>query len=139
MNFPSASNIETAHELIRPYIHRTPVLSSETLNRIAGANLWMKAENFQKIGAFKARGALNAVLSLSEEDRKKGIVAHSSGNHAQGIAYACKTAGIPAYIVMPEGSPKVKTEAVREYTGRTPAHRGYHCSKNRSSLCSSIQ
>ncbi len=115
MLFPSASDIETAHNRIRPYIHRTPVLTSATLNELSGASLWMKAENFQKVGAFKARGALNAVLSLTEAERAHGVVAHSSGNHAQGIAYACQVAGIPAYIVMPENSPRVKIEAVKGY------------------------
>lgn len=111
----SASDIQAAHDRIRPYIHRTPVLTSGTINGMTGAEVFMKAECFQKVGAFKARGALNAVLSLPEPERKRGIVAHSSGNHAQGIAYACRTVGIPAYIVMPENSPRVKVEAVRGY------------------------
>lgn len=111
----SASDIQAAHDRIRPYIHRTPVLTSETINGMTDAHVFMKAECFQKVGAFKARGALNAVLSLPESERERGIVAHSSGNHAQGIAYACRTVGIPAYIVMPENSPRVKVEAVRGY------------------------
>lgn len=115
MIFPSAADIESAHDRIRPYIHRTPVLTSQTLDGISGAEIYLKAENFQKVGAFKARGALNAVLSLPEAERAKGIAAHSSGNHAQGIAYACRVAGIPAYIVMPTGSPTVKVEAVKGY------------------------
>lgn len=115
MTFPTANEIDAAHERIRPYIHRTPVLTSKQLNLLTGAEIFLKPENLQKVGAFKARGALNAVLSLSPEERKNGIVAHSSGNHAQGVAYACQVAGIPAYIVMPENSPRVKIDAVRGY------------------------
>jgi len=115
MNFPSAADIQAAHERIKPYVHRTPVLTSQTLNELSGAEIFIKPENLQKIGAFKARGAMNAVLSLDEPARRKGVVAHSSGNHAQGVAYACKTLGIPAYIVMPENSSAVKIDAVRAY------------------------
>ncbi len=113
--FPTAAGIEAAHRLIAPYIHRTPVYTNQTLSVIAGAELFFKTENFQKIGAFKARGALNAVLSLSAAERKHGVVAHSSGNHAQGVAYAAQTVGIPAYLVMPHQSPQVKIAGVRAY------------------------
>ena len=108
-------NIEEAHERIRPYIHKTPVLSSKTLNKISGAEIFFKCENFQKIGAFKIRGGMNAVLSLPEEKRKKGIATHSSGNHAQAIAFAAREVRTKAFIVMPDNSPKVKVDAVRGY------------------------
>jgi threonine dehydratase len=113
--FPSQSVIEETHDLIRPYIHRTPVMTNDTINRISGAELYFKCENFQKIGAFKARGGLNAVLSLSEEEQERGLTTHSSGNHAQAIAYAARKVGTRAYIVMPDNSPKVKIKAVEEY------------------------
>lgn len=112
---PSADAIISAHDRIRPYIHRTPVLTSDTLSKLAGATLYFKPENLQKVGAFKARGALNAVLSLSEAERRNGVVAPSSGNHAQGIAYACREVGIPAHIVMPHNAAKIKIDAVMEY------------------------
>ena len=98
----SQQDITDAHERIKTYIHRTPILTSDSVNEIAGCELYFKCENFQKIGAFKARGGVNAVLSLPEEQRKNGVVTHSSGNHAQAIALAAKMAGVPAYIVMPE-------------------------------------
>ena len=98
----SWQDIEQAHERVKPYIHRTPVLSSESINTIVGAELYFKCENFQKIGAFKARGGINAVFSLPKEQRSRGVVTHSSGNHAQAIALAAKMAGVPAYIVMPK-------------------------------------
>jgi len=108
-------NICDAHKLISKYIHRTPVLTSKSINEICGCELFFKCENFQKIGAFKIRGALNAALTLHETKLKNGICTHSSGNHAQAIAYAAKILGIKAYIVMPENSPKVKTDAVKGY------------------------
>lgn len=108
-------DIEDAHERVRPFIHRTPILSSNALNEIAGCQLYFKCENFQKIGAFKARGGLNAVLSLPKAQRQKGVVTHSSGNHAQAIALAAKMAGIPAYIVMPKTAPEIKKKAVIGY------------------------
>lgn len=116
MKFPvSLEDIEVAHDRVRPYVHRTPVLTSESVNEIAGCNLFFKCENFQKVGAFKARGGVNAVLSLPEEQRKNGVVTHSSGNHAQAIALAAKMAGVPAYIVMPKTAPEVKRKAVAGY------------------------
>jgi len=116
MTFPvSFDNIQKAHELIRPYVHRTPILTSESVNQIAGCELYFKCENFQKIGAFKARGGVNAVMSLPEEARKNGVLTHSSGNHAQAIALAAKMAGVPAYIVMPKTAPEVKQKAVAGY------------------------
>lgn len=116
MNFPvSFQDIKMAHKRIEPYIHRTPILTSESVNEIAGCNLFFKCENFQKIGAFKARGGLNAVFSLPEAQRHKGVVTHSSGNHAQAIALAAKMAGVPAFIVMPRTAPEVKKKAVAGY------------------------
>ncbi len=107
--------IEQAHERIKPFIHRTPVLTSATLNHISGATLFFKCENFQKIGAFKIRGAMNAVLSLPKDKLENGIATHSSGNHAQAIAYAARQVGTKAFIVMPDTSPKVKVDAVKGY------------------------
>ena len=111
----SVQEIIEAHERIKPFIHKTPVLTSKTLNKITGAELFFKCENFQKIGAFKIRGGMNAVLSLPKEQQQKGIATHSSGNHAQAIALAAREVGTKAYIVMPDNSPKVKVDAVRGY------------------------
>lgn len=110
-----ASDLEQAHARIKPHIHRTPVLTSESINAIAGCELYFKCENFQKIGAFKARGGLNAVMCLPEDERQKGVVTHSSGNHAQAVSLAAKMCGIPAYIVMPETAPEVKKKAAKGY------------------------
>ncbi len=116
MNFAvSHKDILEAHDRIGSFIHRTPILTSQRVNEIAGCELYFKCENFQKVGAFKARGGLNAVLSLPEEQRKNGVVTHSSGNHAQAIAMAAKMAGVPAYIVMPKTAPEVKKKAVIGY------------------------
>ena len=111
----TAKDIEEAHERIKSFIHKTPVLTSKTLNDLTGSELFFKCENFQKIGAFKIRGGMNAVLTLPKEKMKKGIATHSSGNHAQAIAFAAREVGTKAYIVMPETSPKVKVDAVRGY------------------------
>lgn len=112
---PTADDIKNAHERIRPYIHRTPVLTSSAINDLAGCELFFKCENFQKIGAFKMRGAANAVFNTPESERKNGFVTHSSGNHGQAVAKAAQLAGVPAYIVMPKNSSRVKLEAVRGY------------------------
>ncbi len=112
---PTLKDIQAAHDRIWPHIHRTPIFTCETLNRISGADVYFKCENFQKIGAFKARGGVNAVLSLSENELKNGVVTHSSGNHAQAIAYAAALVGTKAYIVMPKTAPKVKKDAVLGY------------------------
>ena len=110
--------IRTAHERIRPHIHRTPVLTSERLDAASGASLFFKCENFQKVGAFKARGATNAVFALDEETARRGVATHSSGNHAAALSRAAKLRGIAAHIVMPSNSPKVKVRAVEGYGGR---------------------
>src|SRR5246127_5443415 len=107
--------IRAAHERIRPHIHRTPVLTSQRLDETSGAKLFFKCENLQKIGAFKARGATNAVFSLSETAAKRGVATHSSGNHGTALARAAKLRGIPAHIVMPKNSAKVKVRAVESY------------------------
>lgn len=111
-------DIQQAAERINPYIHRTPVLTNESLNERVGAQVFLKCENLQKVGAFKFRGACNAVFSLPEEQVARGVCTHSSGNHAQALALAAKMRGIPAYIVMPENAPLVKKNAVASYGGQ---------------------
>lgn len=106
-----------AHQRILPYIHQTPILTSQLLNDISSAEIYFKCENFQKMGAFKMRGALNAILQLSDAEKAKGVVTHSSGNFAQAVALAAKMLNITAYIVMPKNAPKVKKEAVLGYGG----------------------
>lgn len=108
-------DIEKAHGKIKPFIHHTPVLTNSSINEMAGAELYFKCENFQKIGAFKIRGGMNASLSLTPEQLAKGLATHSSGNHAQAIAFAAKSLGTKAYIVMPSNSPSVKVNAVNGY------------------------
>ena len=105
------------HNRVKPYIHRTPVLSSELINEISGCNVYFKCENFQKMGAFKMRGATNAILNLSEDDRSKGVVTHSSGNFAQALSLAANKLGVDAFIVMPKNAPQVKKNAVIGYKG----------------------
>ena len=109
--------IRAAHLRIRDKIHRTPVMTSETLDSFAGNRLFFKCENLQKVGAFKARGATNAVMLLSEAEAARGVVTHSSGNHAAALARAAKLRGIPAYIVMPSNAPQAKQASVRRYGG----------------------
>jgi len=110
--------ILSAHERIRPHVHRTLVLTSSRLDEASGASLSFKCENFQKIGAFKARGATNAVFSLDDATAKRGVATHSSGNHGAAVARAAKLRGIPAHIVMPSNSAKVKIRAVESYAAR---------------------
>lgn len=117
LNKPGYQDIKEAHERIRKYIHHTPVLTSSAINKITGAELYFKCENFQKVGAFKFRGATNAVLSIALEEIKRGVATHSSGNHAAALALAAKNKGIPAYIVMPENAPDNKKKAVEGYGG----------------------
>jgi threonine dehydratase len=114
---PDLKTIEAAAHRIKPYIHRTPALTSQSINDILGTEIYFKCENFQKAGAFKSRGACNAVFSLKDEEVKKGVATHSSGNHAQALARAARIRGCKAFIVMPETSPKVKSDAVRGYGG----------------------
>lgn len=115
--FLTLTDIREAHARILPHVNLTPVMTSETLDASAGAKLFFKCENLQKVGAFKARGAANAVFSLSEMTARRGVITHSSGNHAAALARAAKLRGIPAYIVMPENSPKAKQDSVRRYWG----------------------
>ena len=114
MNYNKEDIIES-HSRISKWIHRTPILQSSSINKIAGAEIYFKCENFQKIGAFKMRGALNAVMSTKKQNLKKGFVTHSSGNHAQAVALSSNIANTKAYIVMPKGAPKIKIKAVRGY------------------------
>lgn len=107
--------IRKTQERIRPFIHKTPVLSSRSIDEMTGAQFFFKCENFQRVGAFKMRGAANALACMARETIEKGVATHSSGNHAQALALAAKMQNVPAYIVMPENSPKVKIAAVRGY------------------------
>jgi threonine dehydratase len=109
--------IRAAHTRIRPHIHRTPVLSNPALDELVGAQLFFKCENLQKVAAFKARGACNAVLSLSAAQAKCGVVTHSSGNHGAALAWAARSRGIPAWIVMPSNAAQVKQDAVKGFGG----------------------
>ncbi len=114
---PDLAAIRTAHARITPHLHRTPVLTSAALDALTGAALFFKTENFQKGGAFKARGAVNAVLGLDEREAARGVVTHSSGNHAAALAFAARLRAIPAHIVMPMSAPAVKKAAVAGYGG----------------------
>ncbi len=119
MNFqeeiPSKKDIEKSHERIVDFIHRTPVFTSESLNKITGARLFFKCENFQKVGAFKFRGALNALFTAKEQAINLGVATHSSGNHAAALSLAAKIIGSRAFIVMPRTAPEIKIKAVRSY------------------------
>ncbi|MGB7873494.1 MAG: pyridoxal-phosphate dependent enzyme [Anaerolineales bacterium] len=115
---PTFTDIRQAAARIQPYAHRTPVLTCASLDRQVGAQVFMKCENLQKVGAFKFRGACNAVFSLTDEEAARGVATHSSGNHAQALALAAKLHGIPAYIVMPENASAVKKAAVAGYGGQ---------------------
>lgn len=110
-------DVRAARERIAPYIHRTPVLTSSFLNELTGAQLFFKCENFQKAGAFKVRGASNAVFGLSDEQAARGVATHSSGNHALSLSYAAGRRGIPCHVVMPRTAPQAKKDAVRGYGG----------------------
>ena len=112
---PAYCDVCAAEKRIKQYINYTPVLTSRALNGITGASLFFKCENLQKVGAFKARGGCNSVFALTEEQAAQGVATHSSGNHAQAIAYAAGLRGIPATIVMPRNAPPVKVAAVRGY------------------------
>jgi threonine dehydratase len=114
---PLEKELIDTHSNVKPYVHNTPVLSSSLINKLTGAEVYFKSENFQKMGAFKMRGAINAILNLSEDERRKGVVTHSSGNFAQALSLAAKNIGVKAYIVMPSNAPLVKKEAVKGYGG----------------------
>jgi len=115
--FPSLSDIKRAHQRISKYIIQTPILTSQSIDDICGAQIFFKCENFQKTGSFKMRGATNAIMSIRPEERIHGFATHSSGNHAQAVAYAARMAGVKAYIVMPNNAPLVKKKAVESYGG----------------------
>ncbi|MEO0702470.1 MAG: beta-hydroxyaspartate dehydratase BhcB [Pseudomonadota bacterium] len=118
MHIPKFEDVVAAHERIKPHIHRTPVLTSSYFNDLIGAELFFKCENFQKAGAFKVRGASNAVFGLDEAQAQKGVCTHSSGNHALSLSYAAGRRGIPCNVVMPRTAPAAKKAAVRGYGGR---------------------
>ena len=118
MTYPTYDDVIAAHARIAPYIHRTPVLTSTYLNDLSGADLHFKCENFQKAGAFKVRGACNAVFGLPEDKLARGVATHSSGNHALSLSYAAGRRGIPCTVVMPHTAPEAKKAAVRGYGGR---------------------
>ena len=117
MQVPTYDDVVAAHERIRSFVHRTPVLTSRFMNERAGARLFFKCENLQKAGAFKARGAVNAVLGLSDAMAAKGVATHSSGNHGLSLCYAAQRRGIPATVVMPYDAAEAKKAAVRDYGG----------------------
>jgi threonine dehydratase len=118
MQLPTFADIQQAATRIKPYAHRTPVFTCTSLNQMVGAEVFCKCENFQKVGAFKFRGACNAVFALSEAEAQRGVATHSSGNHAAALALAARLRGIPAWIVMPQTAPAVKKAAVAGYGGQ---------------------
>ncbi len=111
-------DLQVSYDRIRPYIHHTPVLQSRQLSAMLDADVYFKCENFQRSGSFKIRGAVNAILELSETDRQNGVVTHSSGNFAQAVSLSARNIGVPAYIVMPSNAPEVKKAAVQSYGGQ---------------------
>ena len=118
LDLPTYDDMLAARERIGPHIHRTPVMTSRILDEMSGAELHFKCENFQKAGAFKVRGACNAVFGLSEEQARLGVATHSSGNHALSLSYAAGRRGIPCHVVMPHSAPEAKKDAVRGYGGQ---------------------
>ncbi|WP_299184791.1 threonine/serine dehydratase [uncultured Aquimarina sp.] len=133
----NAKRLSDTAQTIASYIHRTPVLTSRLINQISGADLYFKCENFQRMGAFKMRGATHAILKLSDEQKSKGVVTHSSGNFAQALSLSAQILGVKAYIVMPSNAPQVKKDAVKDYGGEIiecpPTH------KDREETASKIQ
>ena len=117
MYIPTYQDMLDAHERIKPHINRTPIRTSDYLNELTGAQLFFKCENFQEPGAFKVRGASNAVFGLSDEEANKGVATHSSGNHASCLSYAAMRRGIPCNVVMPRTAPQAKKDTVRRYGG----------------------
>jgi threo-3-hydroxy-L-aspartate ammonia-lyase len=111
----SAADIELAYTVVKPVVHKTPILTSRSMNERCGNEVFLKAENFQRVGAFKIRGAYNKIASLTQDEKHRGIVAHSSGNHAQGVALAARLLHVKAAVVMPKNSPRIKVEATRSY------------------------
>src|SRR5580704_18985118 len=115
---PTLKDVQEAAVRIRPRVHRTPVQTCETFDRMTGSRLFFKCENFQKVGAFKFRGACNAIMSLTPAQAQRGVVTMSSGNHAAAVSLAARMQGIPAFIAMPETAPEVKKKAVIGYGGQ---------------------
>lgn len=118
MSLMNKKNLTDVHQRIAPHIHNTPILTSRLINEIVGTTVFFKCENFQKMGAFKMRGATNAIMQLSADQKNKGVVTHSSGNFAQALSLAAKSLGVKAYIVMPSSAPQVKKDAVKDYGGQ---------------------
>ncbi|WP_299256222.1 threonine/serine dehydratase [uncultured Aquimarina sp.] len=131
----NAKSLTDTAQTIASHIHRTPVLTSRLLNQISGADLYFKCENFQRMGAFKMRGATHAILQLSDEQKSKGVVTHSSGNFAQALSLSAQILGVKAYIVMPSNAPQVKKDAVKDYGGEIiecpPTHKDREETANR--------
>ncbi|QHP76504.1 threo-3-hydroxy-L-aspartate ammonia-lyase [Proteus vulgaris] len=125
LSIPTYKDVAEAHQRILPYLNKTPVLTSRTINELTGAQFYFKCENFQRMGAFKFRGAMNALSQFNDQQRKNGVVTFSSGNHAQAIALSAKLLGIPATIIMPEDAPKAKMEATKGYGGRVITYNRY--------------
>lgn len=122
---PTYQDVVEAHQRILPYLNKTPILTSRTINELTGAQFYFKCENFQRIGAFKFRGAMNALSQFTDEQRKNGVITFSSGNHAQAIALSAKLLGIPATIIMPEDAPTAKMQATKGYGGRVILYNRY--------------
>lgn len=122
---PTYKDVAQAHQRILPYLNKTPILTSRTINALTGAQFYFKCENFQRMGAFKFRGAINALSQFTTQQRKMGVVTFSSGNHAQAIALSAKLLSIPATIIMPEDAPKAKMEATKGYGGRVISYNRY--------------
>jgi threonine dehydratase len=136
-DLPDFAAIRAAHERIAPCVRLTPVMTVEALDSLLGARLFLKCENFQKVGAFKARGACNAVFSLPEGAARRGVVTHSSGNHGAALAYAAQQRGIPAHVVMPDNAPKVKIANVEGFGAKV-----HFCAPNvpaREATCAEVQ
>ena len=125
LSIPTYKDVAEAHQRILPYLNKTPVLTSRTINELTGAQFYFKCENFQRMGAFKFRGAMNALSQFNDQQCKNGVVTFSSGNHAQAIALSAKLLGIPATIIMPEDAPKAKMEATKGYGGRVITYNRY--------------
>jgi len=137
LEIPDLAAIRAARERIAPYVRVTPVMTSDALDALLGATLYLKCENFQRVGAFKARGACNAVFSLPDEVAKRGVVTHSSGNHGAALAYAAQQRGISAHVVMPDNAPKVKVENVEGFGAKI-----HFCAPNvpaREATCAEVE
>ena len=137
LDLPDFAAIRAARERIARYVRVTPVMTSEALDELLGARLFLKCENFQKVGAFKARGACNAVFSLPEDVARRGVVTHSSGNHGAALAYAAQQRGIPAHVVMPDNAPKVKIANVEGFGAKI-----HFCAPNvpaREATCAEVE